>query len=182
MLHRLRAAGCSVDLEHIEMPVYPLRVISHACGLETNLFPGADETGIVFYLRIVASASFMICSVRLQANWLPQPVCWVEYCKQHRGHYCLQQGTGVHFSFAAADILNRRTLHAGVLKRGSYLRGFLAGMTTGVQPSLLGEKLEATLWIEDVFGTEHPYTISINNRPSSRQITRQQDSKETAST
>jgi hypothetical protein len=160
-LHRLRAAGCPVDMEHIVPPNYPLRVINRALGLKTNLLPLAEETGVVLSLRIVAAARVAICGFGLRADWLPQPVCWLESCKQHRD-YCLRLASNDHLRFGVAQILNWRTFDSGVMKRGSYLQGFLVGTTSGLSTAL-DEKLGATLWIEDAFGTEYPYTVSVNN-------------------
>jgi len=86
-------------------------------------------------------------------------VSWVGRCSEHERSYCLQTATH-HLKFDPGAVLNRRTWHAGNLRRGSYLRGFLVGTTAGVLPE--GESvLDATLLIEDLYGTEYPYSVRL---------------------
>jgi hypothetical protein len=165
LLRRLQAAGCPLDLAHLPPPDYPLRVISLNSGLPTNVFPlaGGAGAGIALSLRIVASASITIAGFRLQAEWLAPPLSWVERCPEHPRSYCLLT-EGNHTSFDAATTIHSRKLHSGRLQTGKYIQGFLVG-TTGAALLSPAIELKATLWIEDVFGAEYPYAVTLNNHP-----------------
>jgi len=159
LLHRLQAAGCPVDCARIAPPDYPLRVTQLAREGLDNVYSLPGGIGIILPLRIVASSAVTICDFRLRARWLQDSVSWVARCSEHERSYCLQTATH-HLNFDPGAVLNRRTWHTGNLRRGSYLQGFLVGTTAGVLPE--GESvLEATLLIEDLYGTEYPYSVRL---------------------
>jgi hypothetical protein len=121
-------------------------------------------TGIALLVRVVASTSITIRRFRLRADWLEDEMSWLGFCDQHPGnsqkHYCFDARSRGNGQFSSEDVLNHRTLHRGVLKRGGFLSGFLLGTFQDARPPTgIGTKLQATLSIEDLF--EHEYRFPI---------------------
>jgi hypothetical protein len=158
VLRRLRSVGCPVDYERLPSP---LHVFTEPWA--TRISPMLDGTGIALPVRVVARTSTTIRGFRLRADWLKDEVSWLGFCDQHPGdsqkHYCFHQGSR-NIRFPSEEVLNHRTLHRGVLKRGGFLSGFLLGtFHDQLPPTGIGTKLQATLCIEDVFENEHPFPI-----------------------
>jgi hypothetical protein len=66
---------------------------------------------------------------------------------------------GAHLPFSAELLLNDFSQHPLRLKSGEACEGFLLGTTNGL---LSGEpELVATLWVEDIFGADYPYLITM---------------------
>jgi len=159
VLHRLRSAGCPVD--HEQMPI-PLHVFTEPWA--TQIWPLSGGTAIAFLVRVVASTSITIRRFHLRADWLTGEISWLEFCDQHpynsQKFYCFHKCSGQNDQFSSEDVLNHRTLHRGVLKRGGFLSGYLLGAFRYAPPPMrIGTKLEATLGIEDLF--EHEYRFPI---------------------
>jgi hypothetical protein len=160
VLRRLRSVGCPVDYEHLPSP---LHVFTEPCS--TRILTMLDgNTGIALPVRVVARTSTTIRRFRLRADWLKDEVSWLGFCDQHPGdsqkHYCFHQCSCGNIRFPSEEVLNHRTLHRGVLRRGGFLSGFLLGtFNDQLPPTGIGTKLQATLCIADVFENEHPFPI-----------------------
>ena len=155
VLHRLRSVGCPVDCEHLPTPLHVF-----AEPWDTQIFPMSDGTRIALPVRVVASASITIRRFRLQADCLRDEISWLGFCDQHpddsQKHYCFHKCSYPKVRFSSEEVLNHRTLHRGVLKRGGFLSGYLLGTFRYAHlPTGIGTKLQVTLSIEDLF--EHEY-------------------------
>jgi hypothetical protein len=159
VLHRLRSVGCPVDYDHLPTPVHVFTEPS-----ATKIVPMSGGTGIALQVRVVASTSITIRQFRLRADWLENEISWLRFCDEHPGdsqkHYCFHECSCGNVKFSSEEVLNHRTLHRGVLKRGGFLSGFLLGtFPDALPPTGIGTKLQATLSIEDLF--EHEYRFPI---------------------
>lgn len=166
VFRRLRSAGCPVDLEHLPLPSYPLSVSNLDNNLSTGIYPLPGATGIVLALRIVATSRLTITYLGLRANWLSQPVSWLERCPRHprayETYYCFHDCAYGYFRMASSSVLNWLQ-NFGTLKPGVRLFGCLMGVFSGVLPATAPEKLEATLVVRDLAGDEHPFQVWIAN-------------------
>lgn len=164
VLRRLRSVGCPVDYEHLPSP---LHVFTEPWA--TQILTMLDgNIGIALPVRVVATTSITILRFRLRADWLKDEASWLRFCDQHRGdsqkHYCFDSCSG-NIRFPSEEVLNHRTRHRGVLKRGGFLSGFLLWTFHDQLPRTgIGTKLQATLCIEDVFENEHLFPIVLLDR------------------
>jgi hypothetical protein len=159
VLHRLRSVGCPVDYEHLPTPQH---VFTEADA--TKVLRMSSGTAIALLVRVVASASITIRRFRLRADSRGDEICWLGFCDQLQGdsqnRYCFPACSKGNVQFSSEDVLNHRTLHRGVLKRGGFLSGYLLGTFQYVPfPTGIGTKLQVTLIIEDLF--EHEYEFPI---------------------
>jgi hypothetical protein len=158
VLHRLHSVGCPVDDQHLPTPLHVFAELG-----DTKILRVSGRTLIALAVRVVATTSITIRRFRLRADWSKGEISLLGFCSQHRGdpqkHYCFPEGSW-NDRYSSEDVLNHRTLHSGVLKRGGFLSGFLLGTYKYKPPPMgIGAKVQTTLCIEDL--CEHEYRFPI---------------------
>jgi hypothetical protein len=157
VLDRLRSVACPVDYEDLPNP---LHLFAEPRATQWLTMPSGE--GLALGVRIVASAAITICRFRLRIEPPMGEISWLEPCKLHpyisQKSYSFHECSSGSAHFLSENVLNHRTLHRGMMKRGGFMSGYLLGTFVCARSSKRCS-VRATLSIEDLF--EHEYQFPI---------------------